>query len=117
MNKAFKTLKEYTALIVAVLLFFVSPFILHYLDPVAATYDAGVFQVINLAVIQFCVYMAITWTVVKNIWPAIGQYFKTSFNHDFKDLSKWQKVSISLSVYFLVFLFLVLLSRVFMTAG
>lgn len=106
-----KPVKEATALITGILLFFAANVILRWLDPTAATYDAGVLQIINFSVLSFAVYQAITWSIVKNIWPAIGLYFKELFNKDFLILTPWQRICVSLFIYFSVFAFLVVLSR------
>lgn len=106
-----KPIKEATALTTGILLFFAANVILRWLDPTAATYDAGVLQIINFSVLSFAVYQAITWSVVKNIWPAIGLYFKELFNKDFLNLTPWQRICVSLFIYFSVFAFLVVLSR------
>ncbi|WP_143007881.1 hypothetical protein [Pedobacter antarcticus] len=111
-HKTLKFLKEYTALIMAFVVFFTSPWLLRLVDPTAGSYDAGVLQVMIISVVQFAVFQAVTWSVVKNIWPAIGIYMKSLFNSDFLILQPWQKISFSLLVYFSVFLALVLLSRV-----
>jgi hypothetical protein len=110
--KSLKFLKEYTALIVAFVVFFTSPFLLRMLDPTAGTYDAGVLQVMIIGVVQFAVFQAITWSIVKNIWPAIGMYMKNYFNSDFLNLTPCKRIYISLFVYFSVFVLLVALSRV-----
>lgn len=108
-----KFIKEYTALIMAFVVYFVSPYVLRLIDPTAGSYDAGVLQIMVIATIQFAVFQAITWSVVKNIWPAIGAYMKEFFNADFLKLDPWQRILISVLVYFAVFTALVMLSRVY----
>jgi hypothetical protein len=111
-KNALKFLKEYTALIMALVVFFAFPYIVRLWDPTAGSYDAGVLQVIVMATVQFAIYQAITWSVVKNIWPAIGVYMKSFFNNDFLNLEPWQRIMFSLFVYFAVLSALVTLSRV-----
>lgn len=111
-RRAITFIKEYTALITAFVVFFISPYLLRMIDPTAGAYDAGVLQVIIIGVVQFAVFQAITWSVVKNIWPAIGLYMKELFNKDFITLEPWQRILASLFVYFAVFAILVTLSRV-----
>src|SRR5690606_7712181 len=96
----FKKVKEYAALIAMLSLFFISPYLLRALDPTAATFDAGVLQVIIVTLIQFSIFMAVTWSVVNTIWPDLGRYFKIHFSGEFNTLSSWQRVKVSLFVYF-----------------
>lgn len=111
-KRALTFIKEYTALIMAFVTFFLSPYVLRWVDPTAAPYDAGVLQIMIYSVVSFAVFQAITWSIVKNIWPAIGLYMKEMFNSDFLNLAPWQRVKASLFVYFCIFILLVLLSRV-----
>jgi hypothetical protein len=104
-------LKEYTALIVAIATFFISPYVLRWLDPTAAPYDAGVLQIMIYSVVSFAVFQAITWSIVKNIWPVVGTYFKELFNSEFLLLTPWQRQKVSLFVYFSILVLLVFLSR------
>ena len=107
-----KKQNEYLPLIVAIILFYFSPYVLRRIDPTAGTYDVGVLQVIILAVIQFCVYQSVVWMALKINWLPMRCYFEDEFVNDFKNLKPWQKIAIS-SCFYLVLLFaLVLLSRV-----
>lgn len=109
-HKFLKLYSEYTTLIVAIILFFVSPYILRAIDPTAATYDAGILQQGIVAVILFCAFQAFTWLALNMVWPDLAKYLDTYFKSDFFKLSVCQKITVSLSVYFLVFFFLVLLA-------
>lgn len=111
-SKTYKTIKEYTALIIMVALFFISTTVLRWLDPTAATFDAGVLQVINLTLVKMAVYSIVTWSIFQTIWPDLAIYFKSSFSSEFLTLKPCQKIFISLFVYFFYLLSLVLLSRV-----
>jgi hypothetical protein len=105
-------MKEYAATIVAVLLFFVTPPMIRLIDPTAGIYDAGVLQNINLTIISFCIYMTVTWTVIKNIWPDIGEYAKSGlFGVDFKNITSWQRLKVFLCLYLSLFALLAILSR------
>lgn len=103
---------EYLMLLIAVLLFWLSPYVLRQIDPTAGTYDIGVLQTIILAVISFCVFQSLVWFTLKVNWLPIRCYFEDQFTTDFKNLTPWQKILIC-SAYYLVLLFaLVVLSRV-----
>ncbi|RZL01295.1 MAG: hypothetical protein EOO89_30175, partial [Pedobacter sp.] len=51
-----KKIKEHSALITVVVLFFVSAKVLRWIDPTAGVFDAGVLQVINLTLVKYAVY-------------------------------------------------------------
>ena len=115
MNNLLNWLKkqnEYIPLFAAVLIFWLSPYLLRAIDPTAGSYDVGVLQVNITAIIAFCIFQAIVWMALKVNWCAIRTYFETQFTTDFKTLTSWQKISVCLSVYFLLLYALVLLSRV-----
>ena len=107
---ASKTLKEWTALVVVVLLFFASNSVLRWIDPTAGTYDAGVLQVINFTLVKFAIYSFVTWSCFKVLWPDLGNFMKNDFQFYFKTLQPWQKISISIFVFCFYFLMLVLLN-------
>jgi hypothetical protein len=103
---------EYIPLAAAVILFWFSPYLLRMIDPTAGTYDVGVLQVNITAIIAFCIFQAVVWMALKINWLAIRCYFEDQFINDFNTLTSWQRISVSLSVYFLLLYALVLLSRV-----
>lgn len=107
-----KKQNEYLPMIIAVLVFYVSPYVLRAIDPTAGTYDVGVLQVIILTIIMFCVFQSVVWMALKVNWLSIRCYFEDRFSTDFKTLQPWQKIVISLCVYFSLLFALVLLSRV-----
>ena len=106
-----KKQNEYIPLVAAFLIFYFSPRVLRLIDPTAGTYDIGVLQVYITAIIGFCVFQAIVWMALKVNWLTIRNYFENTFITDFKTLSPWQKIKVSLFVYSLLFLSIVLLSR------
>ncbi|QKJ28418.1 hypothetical protein HQ865_01135 [Mucilaginibacter mali] len=108
-----KKQNEFIPLIAAILLFLYSPTLLHLYDPTAAAYDVGVLQLDILAIIRFCSFMVIVWMTLKVNWLPIRQYFELHFTNDFKhNTTPWQRLKISLSVYFALLFTLALLSRV-----
>lgn len=111
-SRSLKKVKEWSALIIVLLMFFASRQIIRWIDPTAGIYDAGVLQVINFTLIEQAVYQLVTWSIVITLWPALGNYFKKEFNIDFQKLSPWKKICTSLFVYFAIFYAQVILSRV-----
>lgn len=94
--------KEQGLILLALVLFVLSPFVLRSIDMSAAPLDAGIISAIILAVLAFLVFKAITWWLVQNIWPVLGQYSKEHFDSNFKSLLSWQKIIIYLSFYLLL---------------
>lgn len=109
--KIIKTLKEYAALIAVVILFFIAPYILRMIDPTTASFDPGILHTIFAVLVMYAIYQAITWSITKTLWPAIGDYMKIGFfNNDFKSLKPLQKVLISLGLYFAILLSFILIT-------
>lgn len=109
--KRFRNHHEELTLLIAFLLFFLSPPFFRLFDPTAGSYDAGVLQLIILAIVALCVFQSFTWLVMRIVWPSIRAYLENDFVFDFNTLQPWQKITVSLFVYFLPYLFLVLLYR------
>lgn len=105
-----KKIKEHSALITVVVLFFVSAKVLRWIDPTAGVFDAGVLQVINLTLVKYAVYTMITWSSFKVLWPDLGHFLKFYFADNFKSLTPWQKNCTSIFVYCFLLLVLVILS-------
>lgn len=105
-----KSIKEYSALIVALILFFVSPYVLRWIDPTTAAFDPGILHTIFIVVVAYAIYQAITWSITKNLWSEIGKFIRNDFNTAFRNLDDRSKVLISLGVYFIILLMFVLLT-------
>jgi hypothetical protein len=100
---------EELTLIIAVVLFFLSPRVLHWVDPTAGVYDAGILQLLNVAIIAFCVFNSFNWLTMRIVWPSVRSYFENHFVFDFNELTPWQKIKTSLFIYFSLLLALVAL--------
>ena len=106
--------EELWSIPVAFLVFFLSPYFLRWIDPTAGTYDAGIFQIILFAVICLLVFNGLAWLGIKVVFPEVFKWFQGEFSKDFNssEITKWQRIKISLCLY-LAFLFaLVVLARV-----
>ncbi len=71
-----KSCNEELVIVVALAVFFLMPHLLRQIDPTAGAYDAGVLQVISVAVIAFCVFKSFTWFILRVIWPSIPILFR-----------------------------------------
>lgn len=108
-------LKKWNELIsipLAMLIFFISPYLLRSIDPTAGAYDAGIFQILLFAIISFLVCQAMIWIILGMIWPKIREHFETGFNSDFLELTPWQRTKTSLLIYFALFFLLVFCTRI-----
>jgi hypothetical protein len=103
---------EFWSIPLALVSWFLSPFLLRVIDPTAGAYDAGVFQVILFAMIAMLMFNGAVWLGIKfNFWTAFS-YYQSKFHLDFNSLEPWQKIKILLLLYFGLLLSLVLLARV-----
>ncbi|TPN82938.1 hypothetical protein [Aquimarina algicola] len=102
----FKVWRELSSLAVGLLLWIQSATFLHWIDPTAGTYDAGVFQVYLFAIIGIFILHGIVRILMKLIWPTPEDYLDHQFMNDFKTLTPWQKLKLSTFIFF-AFLFAV----------
>jgi hypothetical protein len=86
---------------------FFYPYLMHQVDPEAGFFDAGVLEVIVIAVLAIISFNAVAYMGVKFNWGIVFRYYADSFSNDFKTLTPWQKVKITLFVYSLYLLALV----------
>lgn len=90
---------EVFVLPISLIVWILSARILRWFDPSSGIYDAGVFQIIFFAIIQFSVFFSVTWIVFKHVFGAFGKYLKTDFKRDFERLDRWEKIKIVYSVF------------------
>ena len=107
-----KVWRELSSLAVAMLLWAKSTWLLRKMDPTAATYDAGVFQVYLLAVIGLFLLHGIVRILMKLIWPTSDDYLDHEFKQDFNTIKPWQKLKLSTFIFFAFLFAAVLLARV-----
>jgi hypothetical protein len=107
-----KVWRELFSLAVGLLLWMKSSVLLHWLDPTAGTYDAGIFQIYLFAIIGLFVLHGVVRILMKLIWPTVDNYLDHHFKADFQTLSPWQKLKLSSSIFFAFLLAVVLLARI-----
>lgn len=95
---------------VAILVFSGSITVLRWFDPTAATFDAGIFQVPIFAIIQFFIYMSVAWFAFRLIFGNFYRHLMNDMKTDFNNITSWEKLKLSYSIFFLLFAALVLLS-------
>lgn len=106
----FKRYPEILTVPAALVVWILSVHFLRFLDPTAAVFDAGVFQVPIFAIIQLLVYASIAWLVLGLLFGTYKKYLLHDLKNDFKFLTKWQKITISYAIFFSLLLSLVALS-------
>lgn len=71
----------------ALVLWYLSPTFLRWLDPVAATFDAGALQVYLLAAIGLLFLTGVSWLIFKLTFPNIVKWIDKEFEEAFKEKS------------------------------
>ena len=113
---------ELWTLPLAFILWWMSPYLLHMVDPTAGTYDSGIFQVILFTIIQFMVYHAVAWIMLKITFPGIYRHIDEVLEKKITETpgmaypdrhyTEWQKAKLSLFLFALYLLCIVMLSRI-----
>ena len=79
-------------------------------DPENAPLDEGIFMIIPFSFIQFTIYLFISWMYFGVLFGTFRKYMKLDMKTDFNNLTPWQKIIISYSVFFALVFSLVSLS-------
>lgn len=108
-----KNWSELLTIPTALVLWGYSDDLLKALDKTSRPYDAGVYQVILFGLISLLFLHGFVRLFLKLQWPTIdGHLDGPQFTTDFKDISPWERIKTSLSVFFGLLFALVLLTRV-----
>ncbi len=95
--------REFTGIVIIVLIFIFFPYGVRMIDASAAAIDPGIYSAIILAVSAILIFKAGTWWIIKVIWPLFAEYSAHHFERNFKGLIPSQKVLIYLGFYLSVF--------------
>jgi hypothetical protein len=110
MMKMLKTWKEeFIGLPLALLAFFILAEVVRYFDPTAGVYDTGVLLIIIYSLVRAMFFSWFAWLAIRWVFPVLWTFFQEEFVDAFNKLSEWQKIKISLLVFFAFFFSLVLL--------
>lgn len=96
--------KEYSIIMFSVCIFLVFPWISRYIDVTSASFDLGILSAILLSILALLSFKAVTWIVIKAIWPLFSFYSENQLERDFKILLPLEKVVIYLMFYLLLLL-------------
>lgn len=103
MKNLFKIIRlwpELWSVPLALAIFHFSPMLLRHIDPMAATFDAGVLQNIVFAVVAILVFSGASFMGIKLNFPLLYEYYEKLSGESFLKLSEKSKVIILLCVYF-----------------
>lgn len=95
--------KEFTGIVVIILIFISFPYAVRMIDATAAAIDPGIYSAIILALSAILIFKAGTWWIIKVIWPLFADYSAQQFEQNFESLLNLQKVLIYLGFYLSVF--------------
>ena len=119
MKKILKFLASWSELVtipIALILWYFSGTFLRWLDPTSATYDAGIFQIILFAIIQFFILSGVIWIYMKITFPEVYKYLDDALGNNLRvknnKMTQWEKSKVVLWLFSLFFLLIVLLARV-----
>jgi hypothetical protein len=107
-----KVWRELSSIAIALFLWANSAWFLRKIDPTAATYDAGVFQVYLFAIIGLFLLHGIVRILMKLIWLTSDDYLDHQFAQDFNTITSWQKLKLSTAIFFAFLFAAVLLARI-----
>jgi hypothetical protein len=110
MKNILKKNSEFLTLPLAFLLWFYSGDLLRLMDPTAATYDAGIFQNALYAVIVLLAFHAVVRAIMKMQWGTLDKHLDKYFETAFYKITPWERLKISLFVFFSLLFALVLLT-------
>ena len=91
--------KELAGILFILLLFILFPRLVRLVDITSAPIDPGAFSAVILAVSAMLIFKAVTWWLLKTIWPVFTDYSEHHFERNFKSLLSLHKVIIYLGFY------------------
>lgn len=95
--------KEFIGIIVVIIAFLVFPYVIRRLDVTAAAIDPGIISAVILAAVAILIFKALTWWLIKVIWPVFADYSEQQFENNFRAMQSGQKVFLYLGFYLLIF--------------
>lgn len=95
--------KEMLGIIAVVTAFLIFPFIIRKFDVTAAAIDPGIISAVILAAVAILIFKALTWWLIKVIWPVFADFSESQFENNFRAMQSGQKVTLYLGFYLLIF--------------
>lgn len=104
---------EFIFLPLGILLWVYSGELLRMIDPTAATYDSGIFQIILFTIIQFFIFTSVIWIYLKITFPKVYDYLEEiATGESLKKMTPHEATKVTLWIITLFMIAMVLLSRV-----
>jgi hypothetical protein len=94
--------KEFAGILVILLAFLWFPRLSRLIDITSAPIDPGAFSAVILAISAMLIFKAVTWWILKAIWPVFSDYSTHHFERNFKSLLSLHKVLIYLVFYMML---------------
>ena len=91
--------KELAGILFILILFIFFPRLIRLVDITSAPIDPGALSAIILAVASLLLFKAVTWWLIRTIWPVFAEFSDNHMERHFKALSGLQKVVIYLLFY------------------
>ena len=91
--------KEFAGILIILIAFLVFPRLIRLVDITSAPIDPGAFSAVILAVAALLLFKAVTWWLIKAIWPVFADFSDNHFERQFSSLPALQKVVIYLVFY------------------
>lgn len=91
---------ELLTLPIALMLWYLSPYLIRTIDPGAGTHDAGIFENILVATIFLFAGKTIIWLLLKIGAPKVYETFDDFMLKEDSNLTTWQKGKFSLFYFF-----------------
>lgn len=91
--------KEHSGILMLILSFLIFPYLIRMVDGTAAAIDPGIFSAIILAASAGLIFKALTWWIIKTVWPVFADYSTSHFEQNFRALPAKEKVLIYLGFY------------------
>jgi hypothetical protein len=113
--KFFAKWNEILTIPIALILWHHSPQILRMVDPTAATFDYGIFQIILFAIIQFLIYHGVAWLLFKWTWPKMYKFLDNTLESIIfgnGSITTWEKIKLVMWIFTLYLGGLIILSKV-----
>lgn len=119
MKKLFKFLSDWHEIItipIAVVIFYVSGYVIRFFDSTSGLFDSGIWQTPIISIVKVLVYSAATWLLIKFTFPGLYNYLdnkiEENFTNNITNLTEWERSKIALWLFSLFLLAFLLMDKV-----
>jgi hypothetical protein len=90
---------EILTLPVAILIWYLSPYLLRRIDPTAGAHDIGLFQTFLIATVGLFFGTALIWLFLKLAAPEVYKQLDDYLSNNYKAITTWERGKFVLSFY------------------